>query len=103
MPERAPRITQRIPRSQRKRRPREVTLSAEAEAVLAALPAREASAYVERAVLELSRKEARARRRTSAQVLGVAAGAGGDGVGVDGGAVAVAVVEGPAVAEEAAE
>lgn len=59
----APRKTQRIPREQRKRRAREVTLGAEAEAILAALPHGEASAYVERAVLELAKREARKLKR----------------------------------------
>jgi hypothetical protein len=61
----APRITQRIPREQRKRRAREVTLSPEAEAVLATLPPRDASAYVDRAVLELAAREDRKARRKS--------------------------------------
>lgn len=97
------RKTQRIPDAQRKRRRRNLTLGAQADAVLTALPAREASAYVERAVLELAKREARARRRASAQVLGVAASAGGDGLGVECGAVAVAGIEEPAVTEESAE
>jgi hypothetical protein len=62
-----PRITQRIPRSQRKRRKREFSLGEEAHAVLDALPPREASGYVERAVLALAARERRAKARRIAE------------------------------------
>lgn len=61
----ATRKTQRIPRSQRKRRGRELTLGPETEAILAALPKGEASAYVERAILELANRDSRMARTWS--------------------------------------
>lgn len=53
------RPTTRIPRSQRKRRGREVTLGPEAEAILQDLPQRQVSSYVEYAVIQQAKRDRR--------------------------------------------